>query len=310
MRPRSDRPSGRAGREAGGARLRARPPHPVLHLRALAGPALAGRDRRPCGADHDACAPPVPALVRPHAQGLPRRRSRSRTPGRCSPTRPPCSMPASSSACPAPAACTTCSSPTRRMTPGEWQDRRRGRRHALRLPPVALRRGDPRRDRDAGWPGSASSTAATGPSRSADMRRRWPRATFAEDAGRDRRRSPRRVFDPARWSPETPLRVVLIGTDFEVRVWETLLRIPLGRATTYSSIATPYRPADGGAGRRRGRRQEPDLVRGALPPRARPLRRRSPGYHWGLTRKQAMLGWESGRLGALSLNRRPRRRAA
>ena len=34
-----------------------------------------------------------------------------------------------------------------------------------------------------------------------------------------------------------PLRVVLIGTDFEVRVWETLLKIPMGRATTYSDVA-------------------------------------------------------------------------
>ncbi len=31
--------------------------------------------------------------------------------------------------------------------------------------------------------------------------------------------------------------MVLIGTDFEVRVWETLLRIPMGRAATYSDIA-------------------------------------------------------------------------
>jgi O-6-methylguanine DNA methyltransferase len=34
------------------------------------------------------------------------------------------------------------------------------------------------------------------------------------------------------------LRVVLIGTDFEVRVWQALLRVPLGRATTYSDIAS------------------------------------------------------------------------
>jgi len=32
--------------------------------------------------------------------------------------------------------------------------------------------------------------------------------------------------------------VVLIGTDWEVRVWETLLRIPMGRLTSYSSIAS------------------------------------------------------------------------
>ena len=29
----------------------------------------------------------------------------------------------------------------------------------------------------------------------------------------------------------------MIGTDFEVRVWETLLKVPMGRATTYSDIA-------------------------------------------------------------------------
>jgi AraC family transcriptional regulator of adaptative response/methylated-DNA-[protein]-cysteine methyltransferase len=40
------------------------------------------------------------------------------------------------------------------------------------------------------------------------------------------------VFDPAAWRPEQPLRVVMIGTDFEVRVWDTLLKLPLGKATT------------------------------------------------------------------------------
>ena len=46
-----------------------------------------------------------------------------------------------------------------------------------------------------------------------------------------------RIFEPKAWTPETPLRVVLIGTDFEVRVWETLLRIPVGCATTYGDVA-------------------------------------------------------------------------
>ena len=46
-----------------------------------------------------------------------------------------------------------------------------------------------------------------------------------------------RIFDPATWRPDRPLRVMLIGTDFEVRVWETLLRIPMGRCSTYSDIA-------------------------------------------------------------------------
>ena len=36
---------------------------------------------------------------------------------------------------------------------------------------------------------------------------------------------------------EQPLRVVLIGTDCEVRVWEALMQIPMGKLATYSGIA-------------------------------------------------------------------------
>ena len=46
-----------------------------------------------------------------------------------------------------------------------------------------------------------------------------------------------RIFDPSLWRADRPLRVVLIGTDWEVRVWETLLKVPMGRVTTYSDIA-------------------------------------------------------------------------
>ena len=47
----------------------------------------------------------------------------------------------------------------------------------------------------------------------------------------------RRIFDPATWRPDRPLRIVMIGSDFELSVWETLLKLPLGTATTYSDIA-------------------------------------------------------------------------
>ena len=76
--------------------------------------------------------------------------------------------------------------------------------------------------------------------------------------------------------------MVLIGTDWEVRVWETLLRIPMGRLTSYSSIANKLCATQGRArGRRRGR-QEPDLIRGAVPSRGRQRRRAhrlSLGHH-------------------------------
>lgn len=127
-----------------------------------------------------------------------------------------------------------------------------------------------------------------------DMRRRWPRATYREDPSVTEPLA-RRVFEPGLWREETPLRVVLIGTDFEIRVWQTLLRIPLGRAATYSGIASHIgRPsASRAVGAAVGKNPISFVV-----PCHRVLGRsgKLTGYHWGLTRKQAMLGWERGRV--------------
>jgi AraC family transcriptional regulator of adaptative response/methylated-DNA-[protein]-cysteine methyltransferase len=126
-----------------------------------------------------------------------------------------------------------------------------------------------------------------------DMRRRWPGAVMLEDAATTGPIAAR-IFDPAAWQPGRPLRVVLIGTDFEVRVWQTLLRIPMGRATTYSSIAGHIgKPAAARAvGAAVGRNPVSFVV-----PCHRVIGRSGSltGYHWGLTRKQAILGWEWGR---------------
>src|SRR6201993_898148 len=54
----------------------------------------------------------------------------------------------------------------------------------------------------------------------ADMKARWPMANVVEDRARTASLA-RRIFDSRLWRADRPLRVVLIGTDFEVRVWET-----------------------------------------------------------------------------------------
>jgi AraC family transcriptional regulator of adaptative response/methylated-DNA-[protein]-cysteine methyltransferase len=126
----------------------------------------------------------------------------------------------------------------------------------------------------------------------ADMTARWPRATYVEDSAAT---APyvARIFDRALWRPEQPLRVVMIGTDFEVSVWETLLKLPLGRATTYSDIAAHLgRPSAARAvGTAVGRNPISFVV-----PCHRVLGKDGGlhGYHWGLTRKRAILGWEAG----------------
>lgn len=130
----------------------------------------------------------------------------------------------------------------------------------------------------------------------AEMRRRWPKATYLEDVARTAPLA-LRIFDPRLWRPDRPLRVVLIGTDFELRVWETLLRIPMGRAATYSAIA-------GSLGAPRAARAVGAAV-GKNPvcfvvPCHRVIGKSGSltGYHWGLTRKRAMLGWEAGKVAA------------
>jgi AraC family transcriptional regulator of adaptative response/methylated-DNA-[protein]-cysteine methyltransferase len=130
----------------------------------------------------------------------------------------------------------------------------------------------------------------------ADMRGRWPQARYGEDTGRTGGIA-RRIFDPTLWRPERPLRVVLIGTDFEVRVWETLLGIPMGRATTYSDIAA--RLGKPKAARAVGAAVGKNPVSFVVPcHRVVGKSGDLTGYHWGLTRKRAMLGWEAGQVEA------------
>ena len=130
----------------------------------------------------------------------------------------------------------------------------------------------------------------------ADMRRRWPKAKYAEDAARTAPLA-QRIFDRKLWRPDRPLRVVLIGTDFEVRVWQTLLRIPMGRAATYSDIASHVGAPK--AARAVGAAVGKNPVCFVVPcHRVIGKSGELTGYHWGLTRKRAMLGWEAGNVAA------------
>jgi AraC family transcriptional regulator of adaptative response/methylated-DNA-[protein]-cysteine methyltransferase len=125
-----------------------------------------------------------------------------------------------------------------------------------------------------------------------DLRARWPNARYSRD---DAAIAPvaARVFDPGRWDPDQPVRVVLIGTDFEVSVWETLLRIPVGKATTYAQVARHIgRPA---ASRAVGAAVGKNPISFVVPcHRVVGSTGALTGYHWGLPRKRAILGWECG----------------
>lgn len=128
----------------------------------------------------------------------------------------------------------------------------------------------------------------------ADMTRRWPRATYVEAPWKTAAHA-RQIFETETRKQEQPVRLVLIGSDFDVRVWETLLKIPMGRAVSYADIARHLgQPnASRAVGSAVGRNPISFVV-----PCHRVLRGDGNlgGYHWGLTRKRALIGWETGRV--------------
>jgi AraC family transcriptional regulator of adaptative response/methylated-DNA-[protein]-cysteine methyltransferase len=177
------------------------------------------------------------------------------------------------------------------MSPGEWKAGGEGLTIAYGFHPcpfgMALVMITPR-----GLAGLALADAGKERAALKDMRARWPQARYVEDLAATAATA-RRIFDPALWQPDQPLRVVLIGTDFEVRVWEKLLTIPMGALTTYSDLAA--RAGSPKAARAVGAAVGKNPISFVVPcHRVVGKNGDLTGYHWGITRKRAMLGWEAG----------------
>jgi len=97
------------------------------------------------------------------------------------------------------------------------------------------------------------------------------------------------------WSELSKIKLHLKGTSFQLKVWEALLNIPMGGLSTYSSIAKAINNPD--ASRAVGSAVGDNPV-AFLIPCHRVIK--STGeigqYHWGATRKTAMIGWEAARV--------------
>jgi AraC family transcriptional regulator of adaptative response/methylated-DNA-[protein]-cysteine methyltransferase len=89
-----------------------------------------------------------------------------------------------------------------------------------------------------------------------------------------------------------PLSVLVLGTNFQVKVWEALLRIPAGSVTTYGRLgeALGAPTASRAIGAAVGQNAIAYLI-----PCHRVIRStgRLGGYRWGEPRKRAMLAWEA-----------------
>ncbi|WP_316841527.1 methylated-DNA--[protein]-cysteine S-methyltransferase [Pedobacter gandavensis] len=96
------------------------------------------------------------------------------------------------------------------------------------------------------------------------------------------------------WSRLSEVKLHLKGTDFQIKVWETLLTVPSGGLATYADIANIIKKPT--ANRAVGTAVGSNLV-AFLIPCHRVIK--STGelgqYHWGATKKTAMIGWEAAR---------------
>ncbi len=126
----------------------------------------------------------------------------------------------------------------------------------------------------------------------AELRARWPRATLGEAPERTGPLAERAFGGQGADRPA--LHLVLHGTNFQVKVWEALLRIPPGTVATYGAVAAAIgRPtARQAVGQATGRNPIAVLI-----PCHRVIRRMGVvgGYRWGAPRKRMLLAWEAAR---------------
>ena len=124
-----------------------------------------------------------------------------------------------------------------------------------------------------------------------ELQETWREATLVENqnAGKDAIKT---IFDQTRGQAQTPLKILLRGTNFQVKVWEALLRIPEGTVVSYGFLANAV--GHPGAHRAVGTAAGHNPV-AYLIPCHRVLRTNGEigGYHWGTTRKRAILAREA-----------------
>lgn len=93
------------------------------------------------------------------------------------------------------------------------------------------------------------------------------------------------------WSELQQIRLHLKGTPFQLKVWEALLKIPMGRVSTYERIAR--RIDQPGAAWLVGSAVGANPVAFIIPcHRVIKASGQWEGYAWGTTRKTAIIGWE------------------
>jgi len=123
-----------------------------------------------------------------------------------------------------------------------------------------------------------------------ELRDRWTGAMLREAPGTTQPFIDRLFSRPVK-KRRKPLQLLLKGTNFQIRVWEALLRIPEGKVVSYEDLARAI--GNAGASRAIGNAVGKNPVAYIIPCH-RVIRRVGiiGNYHWGPERKKALLGWE------------------
>ena len=126
-----------------------------------------------------------------------------------------------------------------------------------------------------------------------ELKQQWPNAILKEN--KDVKQENILHFFNKDWNSLAQIKLHLKGTEFQLKVWEALLKIPFGQLSTYSSIAGMIN--NPGAARAVGSAIGDNPV-AFLIPCHRVIK--STGligdYHWGSVRKTAIIGWESAKV--------------
>ncbi|MCK9450957.1 MAG: bifunctional helix-turn-helix domain-containing protein/methylated-DNA--[protein]-cysteine S-methyltransferase [Bacteroidales bacterium] len=121
------------------------------------------------------------------------------------------------------------------------------------------------------------------------LEKRFPKAVFIQQTD-DIQQNALQVFTADRSKINT-IKLQLIGTDFQLKVWEALLKIPRGNLTTYGAIASLIQKPK--AARAVGTAIGSNPVAFLIPcHRIIQSSGSIGGYMWGTTRKTALIGWE------------------
>ncbi len=97
------------------------------------------------------------------------------------------------------------------------------------------------------------------------------------------------------WNKLNQIKLHLKGTDFQIKVWETLLKIPMGKLASYGIVANSINSPK--AARAVGSAIADNPVAFIIPcHRVIQSSGNFGQYHWGSTRKTVMIGWEAARV--------------